>query len=371
MAMIRFLRTVSSHKLQGVALVRLDFNTEDEWRMEATLPTLRFLLGKKVSKIVIVSHRGRPQGVEKKFSLKKDAKNLSRLLQRDVVFVSHFRFSEMKDSIDQAPEGSIFLLENLRFLKGEEDDDVQLAEKLAGLADYYVNDAFAVSHRDDASVDAITRFLPSYGGLELELEIKNLSRVMKQAEQPLVIIFGGGKAHDKLPVIHYFKNKAETFILGGAVANTLLRERGFEIRGSVADEHPDPVVKKIERYQNILLPVDFVWEKGKILDCGPKSVALFAKKIRTAKTIIWNGPFGLIEKKKFARGTCELIKVIARNKKAFRVAGGGETVMFVKENKLDKAFDFVSTGGGAMLAYLAGEKLPGIEALKRKASKKK
>lgn len=368
--MIHYLSQTNPEKLKGIALLRLDFNTEDEWRMEATLPTIRLLL-KKASKIVIISHRGRPEGFDKKFSLRKDAKNLEKLLKKKVFFIPHFHFTEIREEIIQASKGSIFLLENLRFLKGEESDDVRLAEQLASLADYYVNDAFAVSHRDDASVSAITKILPSFGGLELESEIIHLSRVMKHAEKPLVIIFGGGKAHDKLPVIKYFKKKADAFILGGAVANTILRERGIEIGQSVADEDPGGVVKEIARYKNLLLPIDFVWEKQRILDSGHQSVKSFIPKIKTAGTIIWNGPFGLIEKKKFSHGTCALIKEIAKNKKAFRIAGGGETVMFIKENKLDKAFNFVSTGGGAMLAYLAGEQLPGIEALKRPWPKKK
>ncbi len=368
--MIKYLKQASPEKLGGTALLRLDFNTEDEWRMEATIPTIHFLL-KQASKIVIVSHRGRPREVDEKFSLKKDAKNLEKLLKKKVSFIPHFRFAEIKKEIERSPRGSIFLLENLRFLKGEEKDDIKLAKQLGSLADYYVNDAFAVSHRANASVSAITKILPSFGGLELESEIGHLSYVMRRAQKPLVIIFGGGKAHDKLPVIKYFKTRADTFILGGAVANTILRERGVDIEGSVADEDPGAVVKEIARYKNLLLPIDFIWEKERILDSGPQSVKSFIPKIKTAGTIIWNGPFGFIEKKKFSYGTCALIKEIAKNKKAFRLAGGGETVMFIKENKLDKAFNFVSTGGGAMLAYLAGEKLPGIEALKRPWPKKK
>jgi phosphoglycerate kinase len=373
--MIRYLRQASPDLLRGVVLLRLDFNTEDEWRMEAALPTIRFLL-KRASKIVIVSHRGRPvsvniskgrpQGVDvEKLSLRKDAKNLEKLLGKKVVFIPHFHFPEIKKAIIGSPRGSIFLLENLRFLRGEEENDKNLAKRLASLSDYYVNDAFAVSHRADASIDSITRFLPSYGGLELESEIKHLSRVMGQPKRPLVFIFGGGKAHDKLPVLKYFKKKADTFILGGAVANTILRERGINIGSSIADSNPGLAVRQAARYRNILLPIDFKKDNGKILDVGPKTVKLFAGKIKSAKTIIWNGPLGLIEKKKFARGTYELAKAIGRNTKAFRLVGGGETVMFIKKKKLGQNFDFISTGGGAMLEFLSGKKLPGLSAFER------
>jgi 3-phosphoglycerate kinase len=361
--------------LVGVALLRLDFNTKDDWRMEAVLPTVKLLM-KTSSKVVIVSHRGRPQGGEivngtpKGFPadlhLKRDAVHLARLVKRKVKFISHFRFDEIKQTIARAPKGSIFLLDNLRFLKGEEANDPAFARQLASLADFYVNDAFAVSHRANASVAAITNFLPSYAGIELEAEIAALSKAMVRPSHPLVVILGGAKASDKLGVIAFFKHKADWFLLGGAPANSILFLKGMDVKRSLKEQDSKTLaaLAPIAWQKNVVLPVDFVWGRGAILDLGPKSVALFSAKIAAARTIIWSGPLGLIEKKAYAKGSVALAKAIGRNRKAFSITGGGETVMFLKRYKLDKKFSFISTGGGAMVGFLAGEKLPGIEALK-------
>jgi phosphoglycerate kinase len=375
--MMPYLSKVKADALAGTALLRLDFNTEDDWRMRAVLPTLRLLL-KTSTKIVIVSHRGRPDpgliranktmpvAATRKFGLKKDASHLSRLLGKKITFIEHFRFKEIKAEVDKAPVGSLFLLENLRFLPGEEKNDPKLAKTLASLADFYVNDAFAVSHRANASVEAITKFLPSYAGLELEREIKSLSRVMDKPNHPLVIILGGAKASDKLGVISYFKNKADAFLLGGGPANTILEARGMNIKKSLKDaDAKDAVsIKKIAAYPSIIVPEDFTWHDDMILDLGPKTLRTFGKKIAGAKTILWSGPLGMIDRTPYGRGSATLAREIAKNKTAFSVAGGGETVMFLKKIRLDKKFSFISTGGGAMMEFLAGEKLPGIEALK-------
>lgn len=367
---MKYLRTASTKSLSGTALLRLDFNTEDEWRMEAAVPTIRFLL-RRAEKIVIVSHRGRPEGVDPRLSHRKDGRYLSRLLKHPVRFLPHFRFDEIGREIAAAPKRSVFLLENLRFEKGEEVNDAAFAERLASLADFYVNDAFAVSHRDDASVDAITRFLPSYAGLILEQEIAALGKRLKSPERPLVVVIGGAKAHDKLNVINRFRKKADWFLLGGAAANTLLHLRGHDVGKSLIDkdEKDYPELTKAARYKNLLLPVDWKEEKGMIFDIGPRTVALYAEKIRAARTIIWSGPLGFIEKKKFAAGTLAVAQAVAKNRKAFSLTGGGETVMFLKKNRLDKKFSFISTGGGAMVDFLSGKKLPGLTALERKSKK--
>lgn len=373
--MIRYLSNASRPKLAGTALLRLDFNTEDEWRMKAALPTIRFLLAAG-AKIAIVSHRGRPSHstfrvkgrmgtFDRKSSLKRDGRQLERFLKHRVHFIPHFNFKGIRTKIQNSAARSIFLLENIRFLKGEEENSSILAKKLAELGNYYVNDAFAVSHRDDASVEAITRFLPSYAGLELESEIKRLSHILGRPKHPLVMIFGGGKAHDKLKVIRYFKKKADTFLVGGAAANTILRINGVNVGESLYDRNPGMTIREIIHYKNIFLPIDYVVEGNTIFDVGVKTVKFFAGKIKNARTVIWNGPVGVIEKKEFHKGTLGIARAIAKNRRAFSVVGGGETVMFLKKYGLDKKFSFVSTGGGAMLEYLAGEKLPGIKALKR------
>ena len=385
--MIKYLRAARPQTLAGTALLRLDFNTKDDWRMRAVLPTIKFLL-RHADHIVIISHRGRPQGVTMVngapkgraggYSLRKDAAELSRLLGgRTVTFIGHFRFDEIRRQVAASPRGSIFLMENLRFMPGEERNDAAFARHLASLGDFYVNDAFAVSHRANASVAAITKFLPHYAGMELETEIASLSRATVKPHHPVVLVLGGAKASDKLGVIAFFKNKAEWFLLGGGSANTALALRGVDIKGSIrdTDQKELPVLKKIANDRRVVLPVDFVWgpaapgttATGKIaiLDVGPETVAAFSKKIAAARTIIWSGPLGFIEKPRYANASIAIARAITRNKQAYSLTGGGETVMFLKQYRLDKKFSFISTGGGAMLDFLAGAKLPGIEALKK------
>lgn len=377
--MIRYLSKIDRRLIHGTALLRLDFNTEDDWRMRAILPTIKFLL-KNGCKVVILSHRGRPRPVAtalegqfphshlnkemRKFSLKRDAAHLARLLKRKVIFLRKFDLVGIRTLIVKSQRGSLFLLENLRFLSGEEKNDAKLARQLASLGDFYVNDAFAVSHRKDASVVAITRFLPSYAGLELEAEIEHLSRIMVRPKRPLVMVVGGAKVSDKLDVLRYFRNKANWFLLGGGPANTILAVHGMNVKKSLRDKHGNTVaIKTIARYSNLVLPVDYVWRRDAIVDVGPKSCAAFKRKIAGAKTIVWSGPLGLIDMRAY-EGSLKIAQAIAKNRKALSVAGGGETVMFLKRVRLDQKFTFVSTGGGAMLEFLAGKKLPGIEALK-------
>jgi len=334
--------------------------------MKAAVPTVQFLLKRKVT-VIVISHRGRPEGFDKKLSLKKDAGELQKLLKKPVYFIPHFKFAEIEKIVRDAEPGSVFLLENMRFLPGEEKNDPKLAASLARLADAYVNDAFAVSHRADASVVAIAKLLPSYAGLELEKEIKCMGHALERPKRPLVIIAAGGKAHDKLEVIENFKTKADAFLMGGAAANTLLSLKGMDVGSSLVDKDQKDLKKlhKVLGYPNIILPVDFARGNGAILDIGPKSIKIFISKIKSARTIVWSGPLGLIEKKSYEYGTLEIAKAIAGNTRAFSLTGGGETVMFLKKHRLDKKFTFISTGGGAMLDFLAGKKLPGIEALRR------
>lgn len=374
---MRYLRAADLKKLGSTALVRLDFNTEDEWRMEATLPTVRFLL-KAGKKAVIVSHRGRPHSslirangrivrFDKKLSLRRDAVWLQRYLGRPVHFVPHFRFFEIKKMIAAAPPKSVFLLENIRFLKGEATPKPELAKKLVALADFYVNDAFAVCHHPGDSVVGVERFLPSYAGLELEKEIKVLSRVMRKPKRPLVLIVGGAKTADKLGVLKYFERKADTFLLGGGPANTLMHLRGVDVRKSLREEDSALLsrFRRFARHQKVVLPADWRMVSGKILDIGPKTQKQFREIIRRARTVIWSGPVGVIERRAYARGTLALARAVSENQQAFSLAGGGETVMFLRKHRLDRKFSFISTGGGAMLEFLSGRKLPGIAALEK------
>ena len=376
--MIHFLSKTDPEKISGkTVLLRLDFNTEDDWRMRAVLPTIKFLL-KNNCKIVILSHRGRPHPhslirsnehmsrVDRKFSLKKDALDLARLVQKKVIFVDRFDLVRIKNMVAASPKSSIFLLENLRFLAGEEKNDPKLAQQLALLGDLYVNDAFAVSHRANASVAAITKFLPSYAGLELEQEISFLSTAMRRPRHPFTFVIGGAKASDKLGVMVFFKKKVDRFLLGGGSANTMLFEKGMDVKRSLRDEDgdDDAIIAKIARYSNMLVPIDYAWQKDAIVDIGPRTAQLFAKEIARASMIIWSGPLGVIDQKPYDKGSLAVARAIAKNRRAITIAGGGETVMFLKRIHLDKKFTFLSTGGGAMLDFLAGKKLPGIEALK-------
>ncbi len=323
-----------------ICLLRLDFNTEDNWRMDASLPTVKFLLARCKS-VVILSHKGRPNGFDESLSLRPVAKILGRKLGKRAVFVPHFRFQEIGNLIESSPKGSLFVLENLRFLDGEAQNSGVLAEHLSGLGDVYINDAFAVSHRANASIVAITSHLPSYAGLELENEIRRLTLAMKNPKKPLVVVLGGAKIEDKLRVFDNLKSKAAVFLVGGALDENMMLRMG------------DP---KID------FPVDFKKDGKAIRDIGPETIDKFCKTIIGAKTIIWNGPLGDITDRRFRKGTEEIAKCAARTGRA--IVGGGETVMFLKKLKLDKKNDFISTGGGAMLDFLAGKKLPGIEVLK-------
>lgn len=365
--MIQYLRKTTPEKLKGVAVLRLDFNTEDDWRMKAALPTINFVL-KHAKAIVILSHKGRPLGFQKEFSLKKNASELETLLKKNIIFFPSFNFMEMKAKITAAGRGSIFMLENLRFMPGEASNHAGFAGNLASLGDYYVNDAFAVSHRANASVSAITKFLPSYAGLGLESEITNLIKAIERARKPLVMIFGGAKIADKLGVIKFFsakggKHRTDSFLIGGALANTLLHFKGIEMGKSLYEKEVSQDIKQLAKYKNIVLPVDYRTDDTAILDIGSATERIFGKIIHEARTIVWNGPLGTTERPAFAHGTLAIAKAITDNTKAFSIVGGGETIMFLKKHDFDGKISFISTGGGAMLDFLAGKKLPGLSAL--------
>jgi phosphoglycerate kinase len=365
---MKYLSAMPLEELKGIAILRLDLNTEDDSRLKASLPTLE-LLSKTSAKIVVLSHKGRPSGPDPALSLKSASEDIKKLLNKEVVFIplarpGEINFGAIKTQVNSAPNGSIFLLENLRFLPSEEADDESLAKDLASLGNFYVNDAFAVSHRANASVRAITKFLPSYAGLELEKEITNLSKVMQNPAHPFVLILGGAKADDKLAVIEFLKDKMDFALLGGIPANTLLKLKGVDVKESIVAENAESFRKFLDMKQ-IILPIDWKEREGKILDIGGNTVNEFLEKIKGAKTIVWNGPLGLIENAFMREGTEEVAKAIAQNQNAFSVAGGGETVAFLEEMGFADKISFVSTGGGAMLEFLAGKELPGIKALEQ------
>lgn len=340
--------------------MRVDFNVElaeDSLRLEASLPTIKFLL-KNDARVILLSHRGRPLGrgptqtlrrptptMLEKFSLRFAASFLESKLKTRVAFLSYEATDKIlrKSAFSLRESAKIFLLENLRFWPEEEANDLNFARQLANLGDFYVNDAFAVSHRENASVTQLPKFLPAYAGLLMEEEISTLSEVMKNPKKPLVLIFGGAKVEDKLPVIKNLLPKADKILLGSSILNS----QYFTL---------------LKRDKKVIKPEDYAGEKDGALDIGPETVKKYKEEIKKAKTIIWNGPVGKFEDKKYATGSIAVAKVIARSK-AFSIVGGGETTQLILELGLRKKIGFLSTGGGAMLEFLASKKLPGIAAL--------
>lgn len=366
--------------------VRVDFNLDldkngkilSDFRVKAVIPTIQFLLEIGADKIILASHLGKPEGKEEKLSLKPIAEHLEILLRRKIVFLSDCVGEEIKKEINNSPKGSVILLENLRFYEGERKNDEQFAKQLADLADVYINDAFGVCHRSNASTVAIAKFLPSYAGLLLEKEIENLNKVKNNFVKPLILVLGGAKISTKLPLIGRFSEKADKILLGGGLANTVLKAGGGEIGKSLFESELLSEAGKLGG--NIIMPTDFlvgnslgdnqarivsadkVVSDDWILDIGPNSLNNFINIIQGAKTIIWNGPLGYSENPSFSKGTDGIIKAISESH-AFSVVGGGETLLALEKTKSFDKMGFVSTGGGAMLFYLSDEKMLPLEVL--------
>ncbi len=366
--------------------LRVDFNVpilngkiKDESKIVAALPTIRMLLRLRCP-IIIATHLGDPKGKkEAALSVKPLAKRLEKIIGKR--FCSLVRADGLIDKktekmAKKLTAGQILFLENLRFSKGEEKNDAFFAKKLAGLADFYVNEAFSVCHRKHASVNAIRKYLPAYSGLLLAEEIKNLDKIKKPAK-PLVIIMGGSKISTKINLIKNLSSKSSHILIGGALANNFLKAGGQEIGASLADKESIAVAKKLLKNKKIVLPLDLV-VKGKngcsvkkidkiiktdsAMDIGPETIRFYAQIIKGAKTIIWNGPLGVFEEKNFRHGTLALATLVAARSrgKTFGVVGGGETLEALKMTKMEGGIDWISTGGGAMLSYLGGEKMPGL-----------
>lgn len=316
----------------------------DDFRLQRMLPTIRLIL-KKGGHLRIIGHIDRPQGKPiLSLSLKKISDYFRRVLKRKVIFVKN-PFDE-KDFIFLNSSPYILLFENIRFWPGEEKNDIEFAKKLAGWGDIYINESFASSHRKHASMAALAEILPAFAGIQLEKEISILDNVIKNPERPLATLIGGAKLETKLPLIKNFLKIADKILLGGSIANEFLRKQNHL------------------KSPKIVLPEDGLGIYGNFKDIGPKTIAHFASLLQDAQTIIWNGPLGVAEISRFARGTKELARIIIRSK-AFTVVGGGDTVAILRKYKLLCGFNHVSAGGGAMLEFLAGKKLPALEVLKK------
>jgi len=385
-----FMRINSIKKAKDLAgkrvLLRADFNVpiengriKDEYKLVQGLPTIRFLL-RHNCRIVIITHLGKPDGKKNKdFTVKPIAARLSRIFHKDVRFIDEVIGLKAGTAAGNMENGEIVMLENLRFEPGEEENKRKFAKELAKYADIYINDAFGVSHREHASLAAIKNYLPSYAGLLLEKEVLNLEKA-RHAANPLILIIGGAKIKTKIRLINGFKNKAYRILLGGALANNFFASRGLETGKSLVDAASLEFARGC-KVKNLLLPIDAVVadadgspkirsinriEAGDtILDIGPRTIRLYAGFIKRAATIFWNGPMGRFEDPHYKHGTLAIARLVASRStgKAFGVVGGGETVEALKMTRMIDDVDFVSTGGGATLAYLGGEKMPGLKGI--------
>lgn len=328
----------------------------------------------KNNKVVILSHYSRPNGFDSKLSLKRFQRPLEKALGNKIVFIPISQINKASDNIKQFGTGSIFLLDNLRFINGETKNSIKFSKLLASLGDKYINDDFATSHRVDASTVGITKFLPSQPGDNLIREIKALKKISR-FRQPFVLIIGGAKISDKAGVIKNLISKIDFILLGGGPANTFLRAKGVDIRRSIFEKEMITEVRKFSRNKKIIIPEDSVWSDNTILDIGPKTAKNYSVIIQKANTIVWSGPMGLFENPKFAKGTKSIWQAVISNKQAISVVGGGETIASLKlittNYKLQTTNLFLSTGGGAMLYFLAGKKLPALVALKIQKFKRK
>jgi phosphoglycerate kinase len=383
------------------ALVRVDFNVPldenfhitDDTRMRAAIPTIKKILEDGGS-VILMSHLGRPKGgPEDKFSLKHLLPHLKELLPGvTVLFANDCIGSEAEQKAKDLRPGEVLLLENLRFYKEEEKGNEEFAKKLASLGDVYVNDAFGTAHRAHASTAVIAQFFPAdkkMFGLLMNAEVSNAEKVLNSSEKPFTAILGGAKVSDKIEIIENLLKKANNIIIGGGMAYTFLKAQGKEIGSSLCEEDKLDLANDIlskAKQQNVqfLLPVDSVVankfsedadtkivsndhiEKGWMgLDIGPESIKIFTKTIMESKTILWNGPMGVFEMKKFQAGKKAIAEPIAKATEngAYRLVGGGDSVAAINEFHLADKVSYVSTGGGALLEYFEGKELPGIKAI--------
>lgn len=385
---MKFLRDFNFNNKR--VLVRADFNVPlsesgeiaSDFRIRSVLPTIEYLRNHK-AKIILLSHFGRPDGeIAEELKVDLIGKRISELLSQPVKKINDCIGPEAESAAKEMKAGEIMLLENVQFYSGEKEKSPNYIKLLASLADFFVLEAFGQAHRDYASISGLPGYLPSCAGLLLEKEILNLSRVLDKPEAPLLVIIGGVKISTKIKVIKEFLKRADDLILGGALANTVISVKGFAIGSSVSEKEMVEEVKKLELTDTKLhIPVDVVASvnksgKGKtriapvgnmgdkemILDIGPDTISIFERIISRAKMIIWNGPMGIFEVEEFALGSKRVAQAVAQSP-GFSLVGGGDTINLLEDlNLLDK-INHVSTGGGAMLKFLAGEKLPGIEAL--------
>ena len=390
--------TVKDLDLKGKrVLMRVDFNVSldkggnitDDTRIKAALPTIRYILSQGAS-LILMSHLGRPKGeVVEKLRMDSVARRLEELLEKKVLKLNDCIGSEVEKKVKEMKPAEVILLENTRFYKKETENDPQFARQLASLADVFVNDAFGTAHRAHASTVGVTRFLPSVAGFLMSKELEVLGGILTHPQVPFIAILGGAKISDKIGMLLNLVDKCEEILIGGGMAYTFLKAKDFPVGKSLLEKEKIEEAKKImekasQTECNILLPLDHLVAKeakegtevkivgqDKIppdwlaLDIGPETIKSFAKPVKKAKTIFWNGPMGMFEIKDFARGTEAIAKMLA-DSRATVVVGGGDSIAALKKMGLEDRMTHISTGGGASLEFLEGKELPGVAALDSK-----
>lgn len=388
-------KTIKDIDLKGKkVLVRCDFNVPmdeernitDNTRIVAALPTIKYLLEQKC-KIILASHLGRPKGeVKPEYSLAPVAKELSRLLNKEVIMAKDVIGPDATEKAKNLKEGEILLLENVRFHREETDNDPEFSKKLAEMAEIFVNDAFGTAHRAHSSTTGIANYLPAVSGFLIEKELKFLGDALNNPERPFVAILGGAKVSDKIGVIDSLLEKVDTLIIGGGMAYTFFKAQGYEVGKSLCELDKLELAKELmekakTKGVKLMLPVDTKigkefkedtesktvkyteipadWEG---FDIGKETIKMFTEELKKAKTVVWNGPVGLFEFDQFAIGTNAIAKVLSEID-ATTIIGGGDSAAAVEKAGLADKMTHISTGGGASLEFLEGKKLPGIEAL--------
>jgi len=383
-------------------LVRVDFNVPmdenrnitDDRRIVAALPTINYLIGKG-AKVILVTHLGRPKGPSDELRLDPVAKRLGELLGKSVKKLDDSIGPEVEAVVNQMQPGDVILLENIRFYKEEEKNDPEFARKLASLAELYVNDAFGTAHRAHASTEGVAHFLPAVAGYLMQKEIDYLSKALENPDRPFVAVLGGVKVSDKITVIENLLTKVDALLIGGAMTYTFLVAKGHKVGNSMVDQPGIELAKNALNKANeigvdlmlpvdtvvVQLPADFDIPSGvpqdvdiklartdqipdgyRGLDIGPETINLYAGKIKSARTVVWNGPMGVFEDPRFANGTLGIAKAMAESQ-ATTIVGGGDSAAAVEQMGLADKMSHVSTGGGASLEFLEGKELPGVTAL--------
>jgi phosphoglycerate kinase len=385
-------KTIQDVDVRGKrVLVRLDLNVPlqegevaDDTRIQAALPTIRYLLEREAS-IILCSHLGRPKGqVDDSLKMEPVARRLAELLERPVTKLDDCVGPQVESAVAEAGPGDVILLENTRFHPEEKANDPEFARQLASLAELYVNDAFGSAHRAHASTEGVAHYLPAVAGFLMEKELEFLGRVLASPVHPFVAILGGAKISDKIGVIENLLDRVDVFLIGGGMANTFLKAEDYDVGDSLVEDGSLDVARSLlqQAGDKLILPVDVtvadrfeaeafsqvvaagnVPRGWRILDIGPRTLELFQGHLENARTVVWNGPMGVFEFAKFAQGTEAVARMLANLPDATTVIGGGDSAAAVKRVGLDDKMTHVSTGGGASLEFLEGKTLPGVAAL--------